>query len=247
MKPISYYDLLDAFKLEGCPVCTLLQKDADRCIDALLYEYTADNETQNSLRASRGLCNTHAWQMRERKGNSTGMAMLYRSAVHELVDLLSDLPHKSTNAAQGLPLLRALGLGRGAGAAIAERLKPTGQCFCCATLEASEDGYLLALALGAGAAEFQNAYQQSHGLCLFHFRALLRRITTPEAVEALVRMQLTIWQTLAHNLEVFMDKIDMNLDVSAFTEDEGASWARAIESLAGARGILGVHWRKSFD
>lgn len=242
---MSYFDLLDAFKGHGCPACRLLQRDAARFLDALMYEFTADNATIETIRASRGLCNLHAWQMRESKGNSGGIAMLHRSALRELVNILKDTSGKGGAAAASAPLLRLLGLGQaGDGALTAERLAPNERCLCCAALETSEEGYLLALAGGVAEADFQAVYRASDGLCLPHFRRLLTRIPQPAVVQTLVEMQAAIWQTLANDMQSFIDKVAASQNAEDFTPAESSSWGRMVESLAGGKGAFGFDQRR---
>lgn len=242
---MSYFDLLDALKGRGCPACTLLQRDAARFLDALMYEFTADNATIETIRASRGLCNLHAWQMRESKGNSGGIAMLHRSALRELVSLLKESSGKGGAVGASAPLLRLLGLGQaGDGALTAERLAPNERCLCCTALETSEEGYLLALSGGAGEAEFQALYRASDGLCLPHFRRLLPRISQPNVVQTLIEMQAAIWQALADDMQIFIDKVAARQNAEDFTAGESSSWVRMVESLAGGKGAFGFDQRR---
>lgn len=59
----SYFELLDALKESGCPICRLVQKDSRRYLDHLMYESVLDVPTRMQLMGSFGLCSWHAWQL----------------------------------------------------------------------------------------------------------------------------------------------------------------------------------------
>jgi hypothetical protein len=86
--PIDYYALIEAFGQPGCAICTLLLRSADRFLDSLLYEQVNESQTQRAIRARRGLCNEHAWQLTRYVGNALGIAILYRAAVDEVLSIL---------------------------------------------------------------------------------------------------------------------------------------------------------------
>jgi hypothetical protein len=66
-KFITYFQLLDAFKKEGCPVCILLEEGAVKALDGLMYEQVNDPFTRDRLLESHGFCNWHAWMLPRRR------------------------------------------------------------------------------------------------------------------------------------------------------------------------------------
>src|SRR6185369_1004968 len=82
--PFSYYDLIETFPRPGCAVCNLLLRDSERHLDSLLYEYILDIETHRHIRAARGLCNEHTWQLKKYVGGALGIAILYEAELDEV-------------------------------------------------------------------------------------------------------------------------------------------------------------------
>lgn len=60
-KPLSYFDLLDAFQKPGCPVCHQIVERSRHGLGSLFYEQVTDVGTRQRLRASQGFCAWHAW------------------------------------------------------------------------------------------------------------------------------------------------------------------------------------------
>src|SRR5579863_1343245 len=64
-KHTVYYDLLDACKKGGCPICALALEAVARYLDATIYERVNDPRTRDAVVRARGYCNDHAWQLTE--------------------------------------------------------------------------------------------------------------------------------------------------------------------------------------
>lgn len=63
-KFIGYIKLTDAFKKNGCPVCTRIQESTFDYINSLLYENVNDPGTREELKSSFGLCAKHSQILR---------------------------------------------------------------------------------------------------------------------------------------------------------------------------------------
>jgi hypothetical protein len=234
LKSSAYFDLIDAFAEPTCPICFLVRRDADRFLNSLLYEYVADPGIQRDFRASRGLCNRHAWQMTEQRGGNVGVAILCQTVLDEVLSLLSPASSKPDSSAW----TRLLGVQPDEGSAVAERLGASERCMCCAALDADERRYVAMFAESAGETRLRDGYAASQGVCLPHFRQLLKQMRQTEA-RWLIDEQTRLWKALIGELELFRFKIDpRNSDESMGVE--GSSWLRAIESLAGASGVFGT-------
>lgn len=55
-----YHMLLEAFTLDGCPICTLIERNVVRYLDMLIHENVNDIDFRNELRQAGGFCNRHA-------------------------------------------------------------------------------------------------------------------------------------------------------------------------------------------
>ena len=75
-KFIGFHRLIEACDEGGCPACRCLDADTHRYLTAFLYEHVTDPVSRSRLRASWGLCNWHAWMLRETADPAFGSAIL---------------------------------------------------------------------------------------------------------------------------------------------------------------------------
>ena len=75
-KFIGFHRLIEACDKGGCPACRCLDADTHRYLTAFLYEHVTDPVSRSRLRASWGLCNWHAWMLRETADPAFGSAIL---------------------------------------------------------------------------------------------------------------------------------------------------------------------------
>jgi hypothetical protein len=225
----AYFDLIDAFAEPGCAVCRMALADVHRFLDALLYEYVVDYDIYDAFRKSRGLCNFHTGQLAHFTGNAPGITVLYHGAIEEILKLLDKTPAKS-------PVSLRRMLGRDSGENVqADRLEPEGECPACAKLHDAEGRYLTILHDHPADEKILTAYRASDGLCLPHFRGLLRLAPVPEHLALLIEHQKQIWSRLKEELAAFIAKDGTQ---SAEAGAEGDSRFRAMLALTGERGIL---------
>ncbi len=239
---MSYFDLIEEFPKPGCVVCNLLLRDVDRFLDSLLYERVNEPDTHRAFRASRGLCEEHGWQLMRYRGGSTGIAILYQAALDEVLKIVDETipaPASPTGLSRFLP-----GNGDLSGSLLADRLQARGSCMACALMAGSEAGYVRLLAEKIGDSRLQDVYRASDGLCLPHFRQVLRQVRNPDHLRQLVSLQITIWEKLKAELMEFIDKND-HRRIREALGPEGDSWQRAIARMAGEKGVFGVERRSS--
>lgn len=231
MSSFSYYDLLEMFTQSGCPVCRILQRDAHKLLDSILYEYVTDPAMQNKFRASRGLCNEHGWQLSQ-FSNALGTAILYEQAVHEVLTVLDD--QTPSGIGQGI---RRMFTGNPY-TALADALEPTAVCPVCVAIDDAEARYLRLLCDNWDTPQLMQVYSVSEGVCLAHFRQMLRLISTPERAKSFVAVQTEILGRLRGELLEFMRKYDFQHVAEDMESHEGTSWRRAVSRLAGERGVF---------
>jgi hypothetical protein len=226
MKSFHYYDLVEALRQRGCAVCRLLERDSERFLDALLYEFVVDRTQQKIFRASRGLCAPHSEQMLSLSGYGVGIAVLADSVLWELENIVN----------QPLAADKRLFRRDAAGAALADKLEAERQCPCCETLASSETRYAEALAEFTRDSAMNEAFRASDGLCLPHFRAALRAIGKADDVEMFVSIQKAAWGRLRAELELYRDKLGERRSGEVIGA-EGDSWQRAVRLLASTQGV----------
>ncbi|MBI3972259.1 MAG: hypothetical protein HY332_13320 [Chloroflexi bacterium] len=174
-----YYNLVDAFEQRGCPICRLGLVSTYRWLDAFAYESVNDFNIRASLRASKGFCTTHAWQLLDDVHDLLGSAIVYRDVIHT-----------------SLPGVRAA-VHRPAA------LEPAGICRACAALDESCARYLDVFRESLPDRNFRVAYASGQtALCLPHARRLLERLSRREIAADAARLVAARWQAALHPVNV---------------------------------------------
>lgn len=226
MLPFGYFDLIETFPKRGCAVCNLLAHDVDHLLDSILYEHVTDPEMHAAFRASKGLCHTHGWRL-STLGNVLSMAILYEATLDEILNTLDQVP---SSAKRYLNRLMPM---QNNNADLVEALSPSEPCIACKLEKRSETQYLSVLSDYIHDEKMQAAYQQSDGLCLDHFKQILRYTHHAERTQKIIDIQREIWKRLDFELQEFKRKYDQH--VGEKIGSEGDSWLRAIASISGGK------------
>lgn len=234
-KPLSYYDLVEAFSQPGCAICALLLRDADRYLDGLLYEFALDPQVQDAFRARRGLCGEHAQQITTYFGGSLGVAILYAATLDEVLKIIQTAPPEETPRPK---LMRLLQRDKSLVSELAERLESQGPCVVCQHLAGAERRYIHTLSRYLTDERLRGSYENSDGLCLPHFRMVLRAIPRAEERNLLIAAQRRIWAALKADLDEFIAKNDYQRSAEPMGRERD-SWKRATARMAGERGVFG--------
>jgi hypothetical protein len=228
-RPLNFYDLVETLPQSGCVICTLVERDTAHFLDSQLYEYVNESETHAALRASRGLCAVHSAQLVDYGAQVLGIAILHAAILDELLK----------QAAAPRIISSRLGLLRGNEETVAGRLEPSGRCMACEAMERAEQRHIQTLAGYIHEAKMKAAFEQSEGLCLPHFRLALEAAPDASRHDLLLQIQLEKWRSLKAELEMFVEKYDINhADRSMGAEAD--SWRRALRLVSGAARIFGV-------
>jgi hypothetical protein len=236
MKPLAYHELNDMFTEPGCAICNLLRRDVDHSIDTFLYEFTLDLDVNKAFRGGRGFCNEHGSQILEHKGSSLSIAILYQAVIG---DLLKTVDHASGEPASQ-PMLARL-LKADVGNSLATQLGPSRACMACDMLVEAEERYVSAFSEHIDDDALRGKFERSEGLCLSHFRQVLRRMRNPAHYQSVLAIQKVIWARLKAELDEFIAKNDyQRTDPMGI---EGDSWSRAARRIAGEKGVFGLDQR----
>ena len=230
LTPFGYFDLIDEMAKTGCPICNLLVRDGQKTMGTILYEYVVQPHMHELFRASRGLCNNHAWDLTE-QGNAMSVGVLYRAVVDEMLKEMTVgiSPRKS---------VRRL-FGKAENHETATSIAPKEPCPVCVTQETNEKRYIVVFSEHMTDPKLASAYQTSQGLCLNHFMQVLNRTTDDEIARILVEMQREIWSKLRADLAEFIRKYDF-YNVDEVMGEEGDSWLRAVRQVSGEKGVFGL-------
>lgn len=229
--PQAYLDLLERFALPGCPLCALVRGYEDRYVDSLLYEYSLDPGVHAAFRRGRGLCNHHSWHLAHHHGYSLGVSHLFEAALDELIAIVGRESDSGPAPSRWRDRLGAAPESR-----LADALEPEGPCPACASVQDVERGYLDAFARYWSDAALRRAYDASHGVCLPHLRAALRRMSSAHARE-LAAAQRDKWAALKRELDQFQIKSAFNYVGEPFGA-EADSWRRAVAAVVGGERAL---------
>jgi nucleotide-binding universal stress UspA family protein len=88
-KWIDYFDLIDAFKDQGCPLCNRMKELSLKFLDNLFYERVTDVWTGAGLTKAKGFCNWHAWISTEISNSNSGIAIIYKDLLDDEISKLS--------------------------------------------------------------------------------------------------------------------------------------------------------------
>jgi hypothetical protein len=223
-KDTLYFELLEALQAEGCALCRLARKASDSYINALLYEGVVDVPIREELRNARGLCRRHAWQMVGKRGSVLGTAVIYRDVLNTLAKTLQE----QAAAPQRW---------RGSGEALARRLAATAECPACRLEEDAERRSAKTLLKHLVSAEMAAAYAAARGLCLPHFQAVLAH-AGDQAARTLAQWQESALCHLRDELDELIRKHDYRFRGEAISEEEAASWKRAVAAAIGELDLI---------
>lgn len=204
IKSNTYYELLDAMKGRGCPVCLLLEMYSDRYIDSLLYESVNNISLRAKLITSGGFCIEHSKKLLRfgYKGYSLGISIIYRDLV--------DTYYKTLNTQGTLPSDR--------------------RCLVCEVLEDAENRLIEELIRSMKDYEFYQAYRSSNGICMSHLSRVLRLSKDREVNEIFLELTASKLKELSDQLSEFIRKQDYRFKEEPIGI-EADSWIRAIEIL----------------
>lgn len=237
--PMRYFDLLEAFTQPGCALCRLLLRGVEQFVDSLLYEYTNSDEMRAAFASSKGVCSEHGHLLRYNKqGNVLAIAKLYQFV---LDDVLGTLDATVGEAEPPSLFDRLLGSStpRVNNAHLADQLEPKNTCIVCDVMMTYEKDFIEIIRRYAGEERFQDAFRGSDGMCLPHFRQIVRALTSLSDAQAVISIQKAIWQELRDDLALFIEKQNYE-HIGEPMGREGDSWVRAIARMAGEKGVFGV-------
>lgn len=219
------YKLYEIFDQPGCPVCRLTAKSVHHFLDSSIYEYVNKKDTHLAVRAARGYCPRHAWHIKDAiNASALGIAVLYEGLVRTI---LKDMGEPDADG------------GRRQVGRASDALHPQAECPACVHQRTVQDHLLRNLIAYLDQDEFAAGFAASEGLCLPHLRLALDSVEGSASRKShLLSIQYAIWSQLQRDLAEFKRKNDANFADEDFTPGEASSPRRAIELMAGAKGVF---------
>ncbi len=235
-KWLGYFDLIDALKVPGCPLCHRMKTLSLRFLDSLFYERVTDVGTRVGLARAKGFCNWHAWMSTEVPHSNSGIAIIYKDLLEAEIEGFSTWVEKN-KPAEGRPLgrrRRGRTLRRG-GLASWMGKEP---CPICKQVEAHEGMDMGTFLDFMDEEAFTQAFRQSSGICVRHLVVMIERFEAHPNLPLLVERQLEKYRSLTDELGEFIRKLDYRFAKEP-KGSERDSWRRAIEQFSGHREIFG--------
>lgn len=231
-KHTVYFELLDACRQGGCPICTMALDAVRRYLDSVIYENVNDPETRDAVIAARGYCNDHSWALRDMNA-VLGTALMYRDVVRHSAESLA---RRQSGAGGGLLDRLASLAGGGDADANGKGEARRHHCPACQARRRYETTYLGTLLAHLGDEQMVEALRGTGGLCLVHLDQAWGVTRDAAALERLARIQGEIMMALHAELSEFIRKQDYRYSSEAIGA-EGTAWIRAVAMVAGKRGI----------
>ncbi len=233
----SYFELLDACKERGCPICRLGNASAQRHLRHLIYDGVNDIPTRAVLRDSYGYCHEHAWMLPE-SGESAplGIAIIHRDILNSLYARLAEEAFGPQRGA-GLRAMLSGGskpdLSNDAGSA--RYLPSKARCPACVQRGEAEQLALASLleALDKEDEAMAVTLRDSEGICLPHLRAAMDQALKARTFESLVEITRAQLAELIHDLDEFVRKNDHRFREEKISAQEAESWRKAVQRVAG--------------
>jgi hypothetical protein len=220
-KHTPYFNLLDALKENGCPICFLVNKTTHKFMDDFLYESVNDPGVREDIKASMGFCNRHAWQL-QKFGDGFGQAIVYNDLIKTVLEKLKEIDTDVSIK----DLLKKL-----------DSTKPPKKiCMFCKGEKDVEERYISVFWESFDDPEFSFQYKSSFGLCLSHISSVLKKCKSAQPGKDLFAIETEKLSGLIEELKEFMRKHDYRFSKEKFGK-EGDSWIRAIEKFIGKEGI----------
>ncbi len=229
----TVFDLLEACREPGCPVCRLESCHVQRYLDNQFYENVNDPNFREQLRRSLGFCREHAWlAVNERLGDVLGFALIYRDVIdHTLERLEKEGAERPRRSNWRKPAAEESG---GRLHQFLTALTAQKRCPVCMKRDEMISFVVAALVEAMGGRELEEALRASEGLCLPHLKLALKAAGDPAVEEKLVSLHKEKLQALRAELTELIRKNDYRF-MKEEPGPEGDSWLRAIARFVGRR------------
>lgn len=228
------YNLLEACRAEGCPICRLEQKSVERYLDNQFYENVNSPKWRDRLRPSLGFCREHAWLgARKRLGDALGYSIIYRDIINSILTHWDEVS-SPTHPPRGRRALREQisEPSRNLIERVRKALTAHKRCPVCEHRDETTHTHLSVLVEELKTSEMRTALQASEGLCLPHLRLALEQVKDVSTSDILLNIHREKLESLRAELSEFIRKNDYQAIDEGFGK-EGNAWLRAIGIIVG--------------
>ena len=233
-KWIDYFELLDALRASGCPLCNHIKELSYKFLDNLYYERVLDGGTRVGLIKAKGFCNWHAWMSTEIRHSDSGIAIIYK----QLLDIEIEKLSKWTRARGTSNMKLKLKNWKKFLNAMLSSWSNKALCPICEAVQEHErmdEGVLLDF---IDEEEFSHEFEKSSGICIRHLVRIMETFGEHPNLPQLIERQLQKYKFLSYELGEY----DRKRAYQFSNEPKGSetdSWKRVIEQFVGKREVFG--------
>jgi hypothetical protein len=234
MQSYTAFDLQDACKEPGCPVCRLEHRYVQGYLDNLFHENVNDIELRKKLRLSKGFCPEHGWLATSQYLSShLGLAIIYKDVINNtIIELKKEIkssyqypkkyfgiiPNKSNL------LMKRLALA----------LSPKARCPVCQRHDIMMAIIISSIIEKESVQAMMVALKESYGLCFPHLKRVLGMTKDTDICIKLIKIHLEKLTTIREDLSELIRKKDYRFAGEGVGKEAGA-WLRALEIVNGRR------------
>ncbi|MEB3758516.1 MAG: hypothetical protein GSR87_01450 [Desulfurococcales archaeon] len=200
--------VMEAFSMDGCPVCRLASKAEEDFLESLLYERVNTQWAWRLMTQSNGLCRYHAWRIAELTSSKPVLDALGPTILYKHV-LEKDQRERNDREAE-CPVCRETC------SYIVMVSRWMAGCF--------DKSF-----------EFIEHYRKGRSLfCINHYRLVVSNMRNSDKIRTLEKVQEEKLNRLKHSLNEYIRKKSHDV-MEPITEEEANAWLNAIWYLKGDR------------
>ncbi|MBN2677329.1 MAG: hypothetical protein JXR32_04600 [Anaerolineaceae bacterium] len=232
MLNFSAYDLLEACKEPGCPVCRLENRYVKSYLEHLFYESVNDPGLRKTLRLSMGFCPEHGWLAANQKlGDRLGFAIIYKDVINTTIKQLNreiKAPTRRWKKLRGIIPYKLITLMDRA----AFTLSPKVRCPVCQNQEKMLAIIISSIIEKGSLQKMLDAIGNSEGLCFPHLARVFQEVKDPTICKKLIAIHLDKLNVVHKDLAEIIRKSDYRFVDEGMGKEAGA-WKRALEITTG--------------
>ncbi len=212
-KHISYFNLLDSFKTDECPICNLIKKNVNNYFDSLLYENINNFSFIETFNKDMGFCDYHAYKFLS-YNDGQAIVLTYKDILKKRIKELekNEKKHFIKNYNE--------------------------HCIICRLIKNSEKRYLTIFSSFIEEEEFQEEFLKSKGLCIPHFQKLIE--INKKIPSRIMKFQLKKYKKIYNIAKKFINSCNVSLGKNrpTLTREEETVWKQMVQLIYGDPEII---------
>ncbi len=210
-KHIPYFELIDAFVSDKCPICYLIEVRVNKFYENLLYENVNNPKFRDKFYKNGGFCNFHSHKLAS-YNDGLAVSLLYRDMVLENIDILSSGGYKKF---------------------VNDKNK---SCMVCEFVSDIERRYINIFNENQSEDEFKKKFLNSKGLCVPHLQMLIKN---SKAVDAdIVDFHIKKYKEQYDELQIYIDSCNFTKKrVEKVSKVNEKIWRDIVDVIVGNKEV----------